>query len=416
MPVSFNRARDSIAICRPTYNLPSKDDPVREFRRRLLEKKYESSPNLARKKEAISQVRNFPFHAIEMYYKHILSTQERERQSDLVRDMVMSRIQRSPEKKERRGSYGSLTPPSSQNSRAGSEARTDSAAINVLDSKDILSTPSRTTPVKPASITETVHLPTPSTCKTPILPDGEAALLNAKRDLFSASKKQDGVNPQQSVVASEFKTPYLKQRQPSGTCNTGEREAARLEARAKAQAKADQDLGLSPPDYIENLRDKLRRKGSVSEDEQAPTRTRSFSEPQSDGGQRQPDFSGREEPSMEPTDVGMDKSVRSKSSHIVSESQASKPSHSVPQVLSPPSPKSDVIRSMFLSQNFYSSSELSPQRSPSSPATSPPQSPRSVGSSKSSSYLWAGLSPDDSESKAPSEDPSPSAVSRTVSL
>ena len=67
MPVSFNRARDSIAICRPTYNLPSKDDPVREFRRRLLEKKYESSPNLARKKEAISQVRTFPFHAIEMY-------------------------------------------------------------------------------------------------------------------------------------------------------------------------------------------------------------------------------------------------------------------------------------------------------------------------------------------------------------
>jgi len=54
--------------------------------------------------------------------------QERERQGDLVRDLVLSRIQRqsSPEKKERRGSFGSLTQAglalsSSRGLRAGSE-------------------------------------------------------------------------------------------------------------------------------------------------------------------------------------------------------------------------------------------------------------------------------------------------------
>lgn len=54
--------------------------------------------------------------------------QERERQGDLVRDLVLSRIQRSPDKvlsRERRGSYGSLSPPySARNSRCESEPRT----------------------------------------------------------------------------------------------------------------------------------------------------------------------------------------------------------------------------------------------------------------------------------------------------
>ena len=55
----------------------------------------------------------------------LILKQERERQGDLVRDLVLSRIQRSPEKRERRGSYGSLTPPisSSRALRAESEPR-----------------------------------------------------------------------------------------------------------------------------------------------------------------------------------------------------------------------------------------------------------------------------------------------------
>lgn len=59
----FSRARDSIAMSRdkqtPLFT-PIKDDRVhKEIQRRLLEKKYESSPNLLRKKEAISQVEFF---------------------------------------------------------------------------------------------------------------------------------------------------------------------------------------------------------------------------------------------------------------------------------------------------------------------------------------------------------------------
>jgi hypothetical protein len=43
---------------------PIKDDRVhKEIQRRMLEKKYESSPNLVRKKEAISQVIDYlPFY------------------------------------------------------------------------------------------------------------------------------------------------------------------------------------------------------------------------------------------------------------------------------------------------------------------------------------------------------------------
>ena len=61
----FSRVRDSIAMSRDKPNplftpiTPIKDDRVhKEIQRRMLEKKYESSPNLVRKKEAkpISQV------------------------------------------------------------------------------------------------------------------------------------------------------------------------------------------------------------------------------------------------------------------------------------------------------------------------------------------------------------------------
>lgn len=58
---AFSRLRDSLAMSRDRQSPlfpPVKDDRVhKEIHRRLLEKKkYESSPNLLRKKEAISQV------------------------------------------------------------------------------------------------------------------------------------------------------------------------------------------------------------------------------------------------------------------------------------------------------------------------------------------------------------------------
>ena len=76
---------------------------------------------------------------------------------------------------------------------------------------------------------------------------------------------------------SQPETPKTTKTVPS----TIDRESARREARVKAQAKADHDLGLSPPDYIDNLKDKLRKKNSADAEESARTRTRSFSEPQS---------------------------------------------------------------------------------------------------------------------------------------
>ena len=66
-----------------------------------------------------------------------LRAQERERQSDLVRDLVLSRIQRSsPEKKERRaahGSFGSLTPPSSHGG-SRNDSRNDSRSRSLTPS------------------------------------------------------------------------------------------------------------------------------------------------------------------------------------------------------------------------------------------------------------------------------------------
>ena len=197
---------------------------------------------------------------------------------------------------------------------------------------------------------------------------------------------------------------------------TSERESARQDARTKAQAKKDSDLGLSPPDYIDSLKDRLRRKNSVSDDEQPgsltstpnSSRTRSFSEPQSDpiSGQPQQQQQQQQRLPLQPLQAGR-----------------TKPFHPLPSVaLSDPQlvKKEDVIGSMFLSSSFYPSSEPLGGRSPSSPlTTSPPQSPRSVASSKSSSYLWAGLSPDlSADSTKQSDESSPSAAdatSRTVS-
>ena len=176
---------------------------------------------------------------------------------------------------------------------------------------------------------------------------------------------------------------------------TADRESARQEARLKAQAKADQDLGLSPPDYIDNLKDKLRKKtpSSASDcDRQQAGRTRSFSE-------------SRPESWDDPVSKDPAAGVKSKqypavsNPHLAGEDR--KTCYSIPVMSSQSashfslsqSPKtSDVIRGMFLSHNALPTT-------PTALAPSPPISPRSTESSKSSSYLWAGLSPADSQAK-----------------
>jgi len=72
-----------------------------------------------------------------------------------------------------------------------------------------------------------------------------------------------------SVLFSEF---------PSATPSRGPecQEAARREARAKARAMADAELGLSPPIFIDNLKDRLRRNPSQEEAQLAPVPVRPF--------------------------------------------------------------------------------------------------------------------------------------------
>ncbi|XP_046461046.1 F-actin-monooxygenase MICAL3-like isoform X11 [Daphnia pulex] len=397
----FSRIRDSIAMSRdrqsPLFS-PIKDDRVhKEIQRRMLEKKYESSPNLVRKKEAISQ--------------------ERERQGDLVRDMVLSRIQRtSPEKtRERRGSYGSMTPPgSSRASRSDSEPR----STITPDRRDIFATPhsSLRSVAEVPTVLHSEFVTPMSSIKKDSDKNNEGGLMAVKRELFVSTPS---IRP---TDIGEFKTPNFKEWQDANR-QLDRQNSARIEARAKAHAKADQDLGLSPPDYIENLKDKLRRKPSVDEDshEMLPARTRSFSEPNVDADKswnlpvHPNNVAGQI--SSEVVDVPPAKPPRMmvhaptvapankvESSRISDTTSAVQPFNSVLKnsksmsqivspaapVLQPPSPRTDVIGSMFVQQH---------NRPSSSSPTSPPQSPRSVGSSKSTSYLWAGLSPAESQAK-----------------
>lgn len=252
-----------------------------------------------------------------------------------MRDLVFSRIQRtSPEKlRERRSSYGSVSPSgSSRASRCESEPRSVASPVPLFAaSQSCLRSVAEAPPDSE---------PPPPPPRTPI----------------------------KSVTATEFKTP--------GALRPADRhESARKEARAKAQSMPDKDLGLSPPDYIENLREKLRRKPSTDDDTQPGTpRTASFSSnPQA---ARSLAASSTNPPAVVPV---------SKSS-------------SAPQAARPPSPKSDVIGSMFLQQ---ARKEAAASVSP----ASPPQSPRSSSSSKSTSYLWAGLSPSDSQGVLEVESP-----------
>lgn len=239
-----------------------------------------------------------------------------------------------------------------------------------------------------------------------------------KRELFTTPSNQPTFND-----VGEFKTPSLKEWQDANK-QIDRQNSARLEARAKAHAKADQDLGLSPPDYIENLKDKLRRKPSVDEDvtDILPSRTRSFSEPNAEPDQpkswnlptrpnvpdqiplqlvdtppaKPPRMLVLPPTSMIPAPVELPR-IPNNSTASSKYNTPLKSSKSMSQMLSPtssvlqpPSPRSDVIGSLFLQQ----------QNGPSSSSpTSPPQSPRSVCSSKSASYLWAGLSPAESQVK-----------------
>ncbi|KAI9560901.1 hypothetical protein GHT06_011855 [Daphnia sinensis] len=395
---AFSRLRDSIAMSRDRQSplfTPIKDDRVhKEIHRRMLEKKkYESSPNLLRKKEAISQ--------------------ERERQGDLVREMVFSRIQRtSPEKtRERRGSYGSMTPPgSSRASRSDSEPRSTISP----DRRDIFATPHsslRSVAEIPPPLSNEYMTPMSSNKKDAEM-SNENALGAVKRELFTST-------PSIRPTDNEFKTPNLKEWQDANR-QLDRQNSARLEARAKAQAKADQDLGLSPPDYIENLKDKLRRKPSVDDDsnEVLPVRTRSFSEPNVDAEKSWDLPSRPNAPAQIPSEVAgippakpprlmatpsnitpAKKMEQSRISDNVSAvptfnnsvlKNAKSMSHIVTPTIQPPSPRTDVIGNMFVQQH---------NRPSSSSPTSPPQSPRSVDSSKSTSYLWAGLSPAESQAK-----------------
>lgn len=246
--------------------------------------------------------------------------------------------------------------------------------------------------------------------------DNEAALMAVKRELFFTPSNQKAANN-----PAEFKTPSLKEWQDANK-QVDRQNSARLEARAKAHAKADQDLGLSPPDYIENLKDKLRRKPSVDEDaiDILPIRTRSFSEPNVEPEKSwnlppRPNLPDQIPPvvadtppakpprmmlpptSMIPAPVELPRMPSNPPANSAfnsplksSKSMSQMASPSVP-VIPPPSPRSDVIGSLFLQQQQNGPSSSSP--------TSPPQSPRSVGSSKSTSYLWAGLAPAESQLK-----------------
>ena len=216
--------------------------------------------------------------------------------------------------------------------------------------------------------------------------DNDATLMTVKRELFQASPDD---------LSTNFKTPNLREWEQSHQL---QHQSARSEARAKAQAMADRDLGLSPPDYIDNLKDKLRRKPSTEDQDQGqpqpPPRTRSFSEPQVNEPENLP--------------LVPKQHTRDAQAAVVPKSSLLKNAKSVPHMItsSPPSsslmqpsssPRSEVIGSLFLQQQKQQTSNDSPTWSPTS--TSPIQSPRSIGSSKSSSYLWAGISPAESQLK-----------------
>jgi hypothetical protein len=199
----------------------------------------------------------------------------------------------------------------------------------------------------------------------------------AKRELFAPD------------LSANFKTPCIKQWEQAQQM---QHQTARSEARAKAQAMADRDLGLSPPDYIDNLKDKLRRKTSTDDQDvppQPPPRSRSFSEPQANEQESNPVVNKQQGATaivQKPAPLKSAKSVP----HMLPGSFSS------PTTLMQPhhSPRSEVIGSLFL-QHQRTSNDSPTWSTP----TSPPQSPRSIGSSKSSSYLWAGISAAESQLK-----------------
>lgn len=126
--------------------------------------------------------------------------------------------------------------------------------------------------------TATVHVtstePSFPTCMnlpaTPLTHPEHFDSVHPKRELFKVPSVPVPVTPlrRHHTSGSEgISTPVSSER-PLSTPNlsTIERERAREEARIRARLKTDLDLGLSPPDFADNLRVKL-RKSSMSENE-----------------------------------------------------------------------------------------------------------------------------------------------------
>ncbi|KAJ9597110.1 hypothetical protein L9F63_027001, partial [Diploptera punctata] len=242
----FSNVRDSIDIRKSRQiqeSVSSTSAPGTNF----------NSPSTSRKLEAISR--------------------ERSKQKDLIHEMVMDKVmmqKKSPQdRKSKRLSRGSLTsytqvhtcPPAPEAAKAGSpekvpdEETTDSGVDEKRLSvhQDLERPLSVHSPIKVSdyvgvSEKNTSHLP-----DTPLTNPEAFSLPDIRRALFENSNET-------------FKTPVAPPRTKHEEAKrTAERERAREEARIKAQLKTDEELGLSPEDYIKMLRQKVpKRHGSDS--------------------------------------------------------------------------------------------------------------------------------------------------------
>ncbi|XP_071535359.1 uncharacterized protein Mical isoform X2 [Panulirus ornatus] len=105
---------------------------------------------------------------------------------------------------------------------------------------------------------------------TPLTHPEQFESVQPKRELFKVPSFPVPVTPlrRHHTSGSEAMSTPISSERPLSTPNlsTIERERAREEARIRARLKTDLDLGLSPPNFADNLREKL-RKSSVSENE-----------------------------------------------------------------------------------------------------------------------------------------------------
>ncbi|XP_042866389.1 F-actin-monooxygenase Mical-like isoform X3 [Penaeus japonicus] len=125
--------------------------------------------------------------------------------------------------------------------------------------------PRKTSPIK--------EVPSPSHNNLPATPLTHPEQFDQpcpKRELFKVPTTIAPTPPPRMQHAASLKGMYtpIGVERPVSTPNlsTVEREKVREEARLRAKLKTDTDLGLSPPNLADNLREKL-KKGSVSESE-----------------------------------------------------------------------------------------------------------------------------------------------------